>query len=141
MASRFAAVWLVAMSVVAPLAAADEFTLLGTIDHVRDGDTIVVDGWVIRLKGVAAPEAKEPGGPAATAVMKAMEGRPVVCHVTPENSYDRHAGWCSLIGDDLGSLLLTAGVARRCAAFDKEHRYADVAGASFPLPPYCVPKP
>ncbi len=39
--------------------------LRGTVEHVRDGDTIVVGGQPVRLAGVAAPERHEPLGEAA----------------------------------------------------------------------------
>jgi hypothetical protein len=43
-------------------------TLAGVVSHVRDGDTIEVEGLPIRLNGLAAPEGDEPGGSAATTV-------------------------------------------------------------------------
>lgn len=124
----------------APVLASD-FVLVGRLDRTRDGDTIVVAGQPVRLKGIAAPERTEPGGPAATAALKALEGRQVVCHLTGETSHDRLVGWCSLLGDDLGDLQLAAGLARRCPSYDPMRRYPDAAADSkLPLPAYCLVK-
>lgn len=125
--------------VVSP-ALASEFTLLGTLGHARDGDTVVVAGTPIRLKGIAAPEKSEPMGRESAAAMKALEGQEVVCRLTGETSHDRLVGWCSLLGDDLGDMQLAAGLARRCPAFDPAKRYPDGPGAQLPLPPYCTAK-
>jgi endonuclease YncB( thermonuclease family) len=47
-------------------------TLTGQVTHVCDGDTIVVGGMPIQLNGLAAPESDEPGGPEATAAVRAL---------------------------------------------------------------------
>src|SRR4051794_35785065 len=67
--------------------------------HVLDGDTIVVDGIHVRLKGVAAPEVAhydkpgEPGGEAAKAFMvELVEGQVVVCDLTQERTHARRVG-------------------------------------------------
>jgi hypothetical protein len=53
-----------------------EGPLVGEVTHVRDDDTIKVDGLPIRVNGLAAPEHNEPGGPEATAAMiKLVAGR------------------------------------------------------------------
>ena len=41
---------------------ADGADLTGTVTHVRDGDTVEVDGQAIRLNGLSAPEMDEPYG-------------------------------------------------------------------------------
>lgn len=120
--------------------AATDFVLAGPITHVRDGDTVVVAGTPVRLKGIAAPELHEKGGKEAKATLDPLLGREVVCHPTGETSHDRLVGWCSLVGDDLGALQIKAGNARRCAAFDSGQRYQDTPGSTLPLPQYCVPK-
>jgi endonuclease YncB( thermonuclease family) len=57
--------------------------------RVLDGETVVVDGIPVRLKGVAAPEVAhydksgEPGGGAAKEFMVELaEGHVVVCEIT-----------------------------------------------------------
>ena len=42
--------------------AAEPTTLIGTVTHIRDGDTIEVSEIPIRLNGVSAPELNEPLG-------------------------------------------------------------------------------
>jgi micrococcal nuclease len=118
-------------------ASAGEFVLVGTLTHVRDGDTVVVAGTAIRLEGIAAPEKSEPMGKESGEHLKPYEGREVVCRLTGQGSFDRLVGRCALLGDDLGAMQLAAGLARRCAAFDPAHRYTEGPGAGLPLPAYC----
>src|SRR4051794_4637588 len=66
--------------------------------HVLDGDTIVVDGIHVRLKGVAAPEVAhyanpgKPGGESAKEFMvELVEGQVVVCDLT--RSVPGGVGW------------------------------------------------
>jgi endonuclease YncB( thermonuclease family) len=110
----------------------------GTLERVRDGDTIIVDGLPIRLKGIAAPESNEPMGRESTLALRALVGRKLVCMLSGEVSYDRMVGWCSLVGLDLGDMQLAAGLARRCPFFDPGHRYPDTPASTLPLPTYCV---
>jgi endonuclease YncB( thermonuclease family) len=54
--------------------------------HVLDGDTIIVDGWRVRLKGVDAPELGALGGGHARDVMRDIVGPEgiLVCDLTGE---------------------------------------------------------
>ncbi len=114
--------------------------------HVLDGDTIVVAGIHVRLKGVAAPEvahageAGEPGGDEARAFMTALiEGQTVVCNLTRERTHGRRVGYCTLDGQDIAAELIKAGLARDCPRFSAG-RYAELetaAAASLPFPRYC----
>lgn len=122
----------------APAFAAAGFVYNGTITSVRDGDTFLLDGLPIRLKGVAAPESREPMGRESTANLRTLVGQRVACILTGEVSYDRMVGWCSLIGADLGDMQIAAGLARRCPSFDPMHRYPESPGSTLPLPPYCT---
>lgn len=136
------AAFLLILALAAPALASD-FLLAGPITHVRDGDTIVVAGQPVRLKGIAAPERRDPGGPAATAQLASLVGRQVLCHLTGETSHDRLVGWCSLLGEDLGDMMLAASLVRRCDAFDPGHRYPDPGdgpAATLPWPAYCKAK-
>ena len=101
-----------------------------------DGDTIVVGGIHVRLKGVAAPEVAhfgepgEPGGEAAKAFMvELVEGETVVCDLTQERTHGRRVGWCYLDGQDIAEALIRAGLARDCPRFSGG-RYAAVEAAS-----------
>ena len=82
--------------------------------HVLDGDTIVVSGIHVRLKGVAAPEVAhfgepgEPGGEAAKAFMvELIEGETVVCDLTQERTHGRRVGWCYRDGQDIAEALIS----------------------------------
>ena len=87
--------------------------------HVFDGDTIVVSGIHVRLKGVAAPEVAhydepgEPGGDAAKTFMEDLiEGRVVVCDLTQERTHGGWVGSCYRDGQDIAEALVRAGLAR-----------------------------
>ena len=87
--------------------------------RVLDGDTIVVSGIHVRLKGVAAPEVahfgkpSEPGGEAAKAFMvELIEDETVVCDLTQERTHGRRVGWCYRSGQDVAEALIAAGLAR-----------------------------
>lgn len=111
--------------------------------RVIDGDTIAVSGIHIRLKGVAAPELREPGGPAArTFMVDLIEGRMVVCDLTSERTHGRRVGWCYLRGRDIAEALIRAGLARDCPRFSGG-RYAAAEqpeAAALPFPSYCRPR-
>jgi endonuclease YncB( thermonuclease family) len=122
-------------------------TLVGEVTHVRDGDTIEVDGTAIRLNGVAAPERTELGYHTAKTAMEALvKGRIVECDLNGERSYDRLIGVCFIDGADLGAVMIKMGVARDCPAYSGG-RYrnleesAAVSGSPitiiYPLPSYC----
>jgi endonuclease YncB( thermonuclease family) len=91
--------------------------------HVLDGDTIVVSGIHIRLKGVAArkvvhPGADgEPGGEEAKAFMVELpEGQTAVCDLTRERTHGRRVGRCYRDGQDVAKALIKAGPARELPA-------------------------
>ena len=117
--------------------------------HVLDGDTIVVSGIHVRLKGVAAPEVAhfgepgEPGGEAAKAFMvELIEGETVVCDLTQERTHGRRVGWCYRGGQDIAEALIAAGLARDCPRFSGG-RYAAAevpAALELPFPGYCRPR-
>ena len=117
--------------------------LEGTVTHVRDGDTIEVEGVAVRLSGLHAPEMDEAGGPAARAFMvELVAGRIVQCRLEGRQSYDREIGTCALDGDDIAGLLVAAGLGRDCPRFSGGH-YADLetnASREIQLPAYCRPR-
>ena len=125
-------------------AVAGEIT--GTVTHVRDGDTIEVDGTAIRLQGVAAPEMHEPGGHEARAYMVEMVlHQEVTCDLTGERNFDRLIGVCQLLqkptvgGGDLGAMIISVGLARDCSRFSGG-RYRDLeteASRALPLAAHC----
>jgi endonuclease YncB( thermonuclease family) len=78
---------------------------------VRDGDTIVVSGVPVRLRGLHCPELGTAAGDRARQEMaRLIGGSPVSCVLTGERTYDRHVGWCAVHGRDLGAELIRGGV-------------------------------
>ena len=144
--SRHSALLLAILLAVAPAVAGER---LAGRAHVLDGDTIVVGGIHVRLKGVAAPEVRhygqpgEPGGEAAKAFMvELVEGQVLVCDLTQERTHGRRVGWCYRDGRDIAGELITAGLARDCQRFSGG-RYASVEqpmAKTLPFPGYCVPR-
>lgn len=122
-------------------------SLVATVTHVRDGDTIEVGGLPIRLQGLAAPEGNEPGGAQATKAMRAMvQGRELRCELDGERTHDRCVGICYLEGEDISEIMVRQGLARDCSRFSRgryaeaeRHAAADGAtiGRAYPLPGYC----
>ena len=143
MALRCTSLALAACLVALP-AVAEEIT--GTVTHIRDGDTIEVDGTAIRLQGVAAPEMHEPGGHEARGYMVEMVlHQEVACDLTGERSHDLPIGVCQLLqkptvgGGDLGAMIISVGLARDCPRFGGG-RYRELeteASRALPLPAYC----
>src|SRR3954467_1514251 len=114
--------------------------------HVIDGDTIVVSGIHIRLKGIAAPEIPHPGSPgepggaeAQRFMAELVEGQTVVCDLTQERTWGRRVGWCYRDGKDVGEAVIRAGLARDCARVSGSRSAADdqPAAKALPLPGYC----
>ncbi|GBD42931.1 hypothetical protein HRbin40_00391 [bacterium HR40] len=142
---RIAAGLLLAAAI--PVAAAEPFS--GTVTRVRDGDTIEVDGRPVRLKGIAAPERRQPLGEVASRAMRALAlGQRVVCAPDGSRSYERIVAICELSGVDLAAFLVARGLARDCPRFSGG-RYAALEAAlgtdarirkEYPLPAYCRPK-
>jgi endonuclease YncB( thermonuclease family) len=136
---RFAPFLAVALAALAAPASADVI-LDGIVTHVRDADTIEVEGVAVRLKGVNAPERGTAlGDEASAAVRHVLMDTYVVCRLTGETTYDREVGWCSgaSIGD-LGAWLMAHGLAGRCAAYDEAGDYLGLdATYRGPVPSYC----
>jgi micrococcal nuclease len=108
-------------------AAARPVTFSGPV-HVVDGDTLVVNGVSVRLKGVDAMERGTPEGDAATAAMRGLvrDGERVTCKVTGEKTRRREVGYCFRGHDrlDINRAIVAAGVALGCPHYDP--RYVEV---------------
>ncbi|WP_270730439.1 thermonuclease family protein [Shimia sp. Alg240-R146] len=86
--------------------------------HVRDADTIVVDGTPVRFQGVDAPELKTRAGQDAKRWMvNFLRGQKVNCDLTGERSYDRYIGICYVKGQDIGAAVIAAGHALDCRRY------------------------
>lgn len=133
-----------------PLSAAmaQQASLTGNVTHVRDGDTIEVEGVAVRLNGVSAPEARQPFGPDATAYMKWLVlDREVTCELNGERNRDRLIGICFYRGIDIARLIIREGYALDCPRFSGGRYSEDEAVANdtgikdqYELPHYSVPR-
>jgi len=91
-------------------------TFSGIVRYVGDGDSLCVSmtsdprTWIeVRLGDFSAPELREPAGPQAKAMLKALTyGRYLVCRAGRQ-SYDRVVARCQLDGAGVGDLLRRNG--------------------------------
>lgn len=106
--------------------------------YVRDGDTIVVNGTPVRLKGLSCPELKEPGGQEAKQFLKdaLAHTEEIRCQLTGERTYDREVGWCQLDGVDVGAVMIEYGGCQPCRRYDETGLY-DKYPVTQPVPNYC----
>jgi endonuclease YncB( thermonuclease family) len=113
----------------------------GSVTHVRDADTIEVNGMPIRFNGVDAPELKLRSGRAGKKWMQGLILRkPVKCSLTGEKTYDRWVGTCyASSGEDLSALVIAAGHARDCPRYSngKYSSYETKASRKHKQSAYC----
>ena len=77
-----------------PEAATDRKAISGTITHVRDGDTIEIDGIAIRLAALNCPENDTQKGKYATKVAKQFVGLQALCELTGAITSSSFASSC-----------------------------------------------
>ncbi|MEM1298075.1 MAG: thermonuclease family protein [Pseudomonadota bacterium] len=119
----------------------DAANLSGVLSHVRDGDTLEVDGIAVRLRGITCDE-HGPLADAATHRVRAFLGGPAACRLNGERNRDRLIGWCSAGGQDIGAMLVREGLCGRCPRYDPENTYTEIAGQvrwEGEMPAYCSP--
>ena len=86
--------------------------------HVRDADTIVVDGTPVRLNGVDAPELRTRAGQDARRWMVSyLRGKSIECDLNGERTHDRWVGVCYADGEDVGAAVIAAGHALDCRRY------------------------
>lgn len=122
--------------------------LRGQATRVRDGDTLELDGRVIRLQGIAAPELHEPLGREAKEALEALvAGRTLACLPDGTRTHGRIVAICRIDGEDVGAQLVAMGLARDCPRFSAGRyraleREAARRGAGiarrYDLPSYCL---
>jgi endonuclease YncB( thermonuclease family) len=100
---------------IAPLAAALVMTC--STFGATDGDTLRGCGERVRLFGIQAPEARDPGGPEATAAMSALiTGKVVECYAAPNGQrrdrYRRLVALCTVNGRDIAADMVRQGHAQ-----------------------------
>lgn len=97
--------------------------LSGTVTHVRDGDTVEVDGIAIRLAALNCPENKTQKGQYATRVAKQFEGAKMICELTGAKTYDRFVGYCSVNEVDFGKFMMQNSSCKVWEKYDVWDRY------------------
>jgi endonuclease YncB( thermonuclease family) len=109
--------------------------------RVVDGDTVVVAGTRVRLKGVDAAELGTARGESARRAMVALVTGPLTCRLTGEKTYDREVGYCfTSDGTDINRAIIAQGAALACPRYDDRYvRYEQASAlAAQPRAVYCV---
>ena len=89
---------------------------------VTDADTVTVDGYDTRLKGVDAPEGWMKGGPEATTAMKEIAGDWLRCEMTGEKTRGCDVGFCrNREGRDIAAEIIKRGLALCCPHYSKRY--------------------
>ena len=110
-------------SKVAPIASSNSAILSGTVTHVRDGDTIEVNGIAVRLSALDCPENSTRQGKQATKIAKQFEGSQAMCELTGAKSYDRLVGYCTVGGADFGLHMMQNSSCEVWKKYDVWDRY------------------
>ena len=123
------------------LAAAEPLTVTDPA-RVVDGDTVVVNGIHVRLKGVDAGEIGTPLGEHARVVMLRIVGSSeLTCKLTGEKTWNREVGYCFTVdGIDINRAIVESGAALSCPRYSNRYvrfERAD-ARAAQARAPYCV---
>ena len=111
--------------------------------HVLDGDTVIVDGWRVRLKGVDATELGSSDGDHARDVMRDIVGpRGILrCELTGEKTRGREVGFCTRPdGLDVNREIIARGAALACQRYSDRYLSDETAEARARLQRarYCV---
>ena len=97
--------------------------ITGTVTHVRDGDTVEVNGVAIRLSALNCPENGTQKGNYATKVAKQFAGAKMKCELTGAKTYDRLVGYCSINGMDFGRYMMQNSTCKVWEKYDVWDRY------------------
>ena len=108
--------------------------------RVVDGDTVIVAGTTVRLKGVDAAELGTPRGENARRTMIALATSELTCHLTGEKTHGREVGYCfTSNGIDINQAIIASGAALACPRYDArylQYERADALAAQSRAP-YC----
>ena len=108
---------------VTPSVSSDQTVLTGKVTHVRDGDTIEVNGIAIRLAALDCPERGTQKGDTAARIAQQFQGSPATCELTGAKTYDRLVGYCSVGGADFGSYMMNNSSCKVWEKYDVWDRY------------------
>ena len=109
--------------------------------RVIDGDTVVVAGTRVRLKGVDAAELGTARGENARRVMAMLVTGSLTCRLTGEKTYSREVGYCTTAnGTDINRAIIAQGAALACPRYDDRYVQFEQAEAlaAQPRASYCV---
>jgi endonuclease YncB( thermonuclease family) len=109
--------------------------------RVIDGDTVVVAGTTIRLKGVDAAELGTARGENARRVMTMIVTGELTCRLTGEKTHRREVGYCTTAhGTDINRAIIAQGAALACPRYDDRYVPFEQASAlaAQPRSSYCV---
>jgi endonuclease YncB( thermonuclease family) len=114
-------------------------TISGPV-RVIDGDTVVVAGTTVRLKGVGAAELGTARGENARRTMIAIVTKELTCRLTGEKTWGREVGYCVTTNNvDINQAIIASGAALACPHYDDRYvrfERADALAAQ-PRSPYC----
>ncbi|NKB60803.1 MAG: thermonuclease family protein [Gammaproteobacteria bacterium] len=107
-------------------------TIVGHVSHFNDGDTFIIQGQSIRLKGVDAPEIAQsckdgsghlyPCGEVATNYLKSLVNhQQVSCSSNEKDQYGRFISSCYVGSVSLNAELVSAGWAVAFVAYDETY--------------------
>jgi endonuclease YncB( thermonuclease family) len=91
--------------------------------YVIDGDTIILNGIHIRLKGVDAKELHTQQGKRAKIIMQnIVRGYTITCHLTGERTRNREVGYCLTdTGLDINREIIRMGEALSCPRYSDRY--------------------
>jgi len=118
--------------------------------QVLDGATLKLQGYAIRIWGIAVPAPSRADGMRSTiGLFRLIDGRIVSCHLDNQRDGSAYLGKCEAGGLDIGALMVDGGYARDCPAVTnaryriQEQRARDKGSdltTSFTLPVQCERK-
>lgn len=122
-----------ALVILALLGRVREESITGTA-HGIDGDSLVVNGREMRLKGLDAPESRQTcrvggkdmpcGREASFALRRWLQRGPVTCIGHETDRYGRLLVACRVAGQDVGADLVRNGHAVDAGAYPREEAFA-----------------
>lgn len=99
-------------------------TLLeGQVTHVRDGDTIEVNGIAIRLSALDCPQRVTRDSEHANRLAQQFLNTKAVCELTGAKTYDRLVGYCSIENQDFGLFMMRNSACKLWKKYDVWGRY------------------
>ena len=100
-----------------------ETKFTGIVTHVRDVDTVEVDGIPIILAALDCPEKGTQKGDFATKIAKQFKGLKMTCELTGAKTYDRLVAYCSVSGIDYGRYMMQNSSCKVWEKYDVWDRY------------------